>query len=699
MPKPRNKPRPIPRREAANRLRAKNWSRDVILPIGAFSVGGKPVSMVFSPGGNLILIQANSRCFIWDCQQEKLLSWGDGKLICSAACWSPDGSSLALALANGDVQIRSVPDGTVGRELNRPLSEALAFSPNGRYLAIAGLDVKLWDLQTDSSTRVIVDHPLAVSAFAFNSKGDRLVTACLDNKARVFALSDSSPPDSPRLPLFIVPHAPATPSPPVFVDGDRGLITIGGSQSVQWWNVETGAFTGFKSVESKPKVLHRVVASPAQDWFAVGGEDCVQLWSSADGGKTSLVLDHLNSVQDLAFGKDATTLLTACRDHTARLWSLPEGKPIGDPLMHMGDVVSCAMSVDNKYMATARSDGQIRIWKQPAPYPTATEPLSWGRARLSPDGLLISPGCWHETPFVVSSNHALHPVFNRLVVLNTTTGQPAGPQLPLPGKVSDSCICADNKTLAAISTDLWFWDVPTGRLLFGPTKLPAPPLSVAAHPHLPQTAVLCQNDHILIYDTRSNTLIHNLVHVGGKGGGSGGTQRVSRVEYTPDGSSLVSLSCDGTAIHIWDAETGELRFPPIRPAQAGNFCRSFAISADSKMLATAVTGKNAAQVWDLTTGRTLSKPIPHPGDLFGIFKICFSPDGRYLLTGCKDGQARLWDWKTATLAFPPLQHQDEVYSVAFTADGRYALIGCRGRSGDSYLGLEIGKRSCPANPS
>ncbi len=44
--------------------------------------------------------------------------------------------------------------------------------------------------------------------------------------------------------------------------------------------------------------------------------------------------------------------------------------------------------------------------------------------------------------------------------------------------------------------------------------------------------------------------------------------------------------------------------------------------------------------------------MPHPGDYTGIFSVAFSPDGNFVLTGNKDGRARLWDWRAAKQAGP-----------------------------------------------
>jgi tRNA A-37 threonylcarbamoyl transferase component Bud32 len=73
---------------------------------------------------------------------------------------------------------------------------------------------------------------------------------------------------------------------------------------------------------------------------------------------------------------------------------------------------------------------------------------------------------------------------------------------------------------------------------------------------------------------------------------------------------------------------------------------------------------------------------------FGLAKRpagAFSPDGRQLLTACKDGLARLWDWETGGLACPRLKHEDEVNGAVLTPDGRYAVTTCHGETGGVFV--------------
>jgi len=71
------------------------------------------------------------------------------------------------------------------------------------------------------------------------------------------------------------------------------------------------------------------------------------------------------------------------------------------------------------------------------------------------------------------------------------------------------------------------------------------------------------------------------------------------------------------------------------------------------------------------------------GHKSGVYSVCFSPDGKYVLSGSYDKTMKLWDAFTGQEIRTFKGHKGCVNSVCFSSDGKYALSG----SGDKTLKL------------
>ena len=677
-----------PGRLEDNRCRARNWLRQTILPVAALSVASRPRQLEFQPRGDLLLVlAAEDRAILWSWRDDRRLPWTEALVGVGSARFSPDGASVALGFLSGEAQIRHVTDGAILARIGHagPI-RALEFSPDGGFLAIASDTARLWDIRGRAFRDPTWSHPQRVTALAFNRKGDRLITACADKQARVFAVEGGR---DGRAPLYNpVPHGIM--SAPALMDEDRILVTISEDTQIARWDMASG-LPVTRPMRDKSSRIAGVAASPDGNWLAAGGGDGPELFAK-DVSRPPIQLNHLNEVRRLVFSPDSTMLLSTSLDQTARLWSLAGNLPKGQPLAHMAIVDGCAWSGDSRHMATAQVDGLIRVWRRPVDDLVLAREIDWGqRPRIGFDGRLVVPGLWHES----ASNDATQ-LIDRLRVLSTADGRPACADIALPGTLVDSCVAGDNLAVAAVTLkgnvgQLGVWDVATARGRFAPITLPGIPLSVAARPGGRQLAVICSTGDLLVIDDRTGARVLESRHEAWAG-----SERSVRVEYTPDGKSLVSLGGMSPAtINVRDADSGRLRFAPLTSTVAGSNFHSFSLSADARLLATIALIKNAAQVWDLETGRPLSDPLLHPGDFWGLFSARFAPDGRHLLTSHKDGQVRYWDWRAGKLACPPMAHQDEVPDTAITPDGRFALTVVRNRPEIHVWELTTGRRIAP----
>ena len=132
------------------------------------------------------------------------------------------------------------------------------------------------------------------------------------------------------------------------------------------------------------------------------------------------------------------------------------------------------------------------------------------------------------------------------------------------------------------------------------------------------------------------------------------------VQFSPDGSRIVTASRDGTA-RVWDAQSGR---PLTEPMKHGGVVNSAGFSPDGKLIATA-SWDNSARVWEARTGQPLTEPMKHEG---WVSLAQFSPDGKRIVTASL-GTARVWDAQSGQALTQPMTHGGFVNSVDFSLDG------------------------------
>lgn len=661
-------------RRQTNLIRARNAIQESIVPEGLLRLrSGSLRYKAFQPNGSCFLYLNTTALSIVDCQSGHLFAWAGSLRDVAVADWSPDGKRVAVGFGSGEVQIReATAEGKLVHQFQ--LGEGitvLRWSPRGNRLAVAGRRVQIWNLTAHPEREHDWPHSDTVYGLNCSSMGDHLATACEDGVARVYAVVGSSEVTNP---VLVAPHKPFTLVPrnaPVFCNEGRKVVTIPPeTRHLRLWNIADGAATDLIPEGKEDSWDRGLTASADGRWVAAGGGRSCLLWNVESG--PPVILEHGNHVNDVAFDAQGTLLVTTCNDSRARVWRLPaEASPVMLP--QRGTYAECAVSPDGRLSAFVGEDYAL-LWKQPDPGIVVGHVRDWDdftwRIRPSFDGRFATKGAFHQAPNPLRAGN------ETLTVAQMANGQPAGPEIALAGNLFDSCICSDNRSVAVACHNndmglLGIYDIETGGNVIPPIELPTLPISVAARPGCSQVAVLCKGGHLLVIDFQTGTRVLDL----SQDGWSRDLPQ-SRIAYTPDGSALIGVMPDNT-VFVREAETGKLRFPPLHPVVARGPLRTIDLSPDSRWLATGVCGKNFVQVWDLATGQPAGPALPHPGDYYGIFDVAFSLDSRFILSGHKDGLARLWDWRTGKLVVPPMQHPDEVFDVSFTPDGKYALAAIR----------------------
>jgi WD40 repeat protein len=183
----------------------------------------------------------------------------------------------------------------------------------------------------------------------------------------------------------------------------------------------------------------------------------------------------------------------------------------------------------------------------------------------------------------------------------------------------------DGRTLVSGGSDqaARFWELPAGRLL--PTVSPhkAEVTSVAFARDGKAVISGAADGSVWLWDVGPPRPRRSL---------AAGRAAINSVAMSVDGETAWTGGQDGI-VRGWDAGSGRLRVQ----LSAGGAIESLAVSVDGRLAAGTADG--TIRLWDV---RTENECAALRGHLQAVAALAFSPDGKMLASGGRDGDARLW---------------------------------------------------------
>ncbi|MCB9764854.1 MAG: hypothetical protein H6739_34075 [Alphaproteobacteria bacterium] len=323
-----------------------------------------------SPNGDWMAESWGDTLRIWELSTGRVLASRDtGLAAVTSVAFSPTEPLLAIADRTGAVRVREPEQGGAVRAvlvLPKGPADAISFSANGRWLAVAGPDdhVRAWEVLAGSVARTLFGHEAPVTDVAFAPQGLDLYSASADGTLAVWDIETRQrtrtiegpgqplrritvSPDGGRLAVWSAPPPKDGDEPPspAALKGPR-LYGVGGGLLT---TVELPHAGGAGAWTPDGKLLFTSLDS----LVALTGD------GKREEGRGA------GRYAELDFTPDGALMAGASREGSVDLVDPRTGALVTSLAGHTGRVNAVAFSADGRMVASGSEDGTVRVWARP----------------------------------------------------------------------------------------------------------------------------------------------------------------------------------------------------------------------------------------------------------------------------------------------------------------------------------------------
>ena len=293
------------------------------------------------------------------------------------------------------------------------MSTALAFSPDGRYLATAGIltnEIQIWDL-LDQNKIASFTYPLPVN-LVFNNTGSHLFVASADENFSTIGIWQMiSEEDNLKIhvdgELFadtqgIIELEVSPDGSMLAATGIDGRVFVWDLRSRQELMILDGHTDVGQGVSFSPNgnllasssmdgtgiiwdlqtenlahklVGHNTGGAGFNDWVVDIGfnptgdrvitasfDGTAKIWQVADGQELFTISGHSAAVGEAIYSPDGSTIVTGAEDHLIKVWDSETLAEQYTLTGHSKRVTDLDFSNDGRYLVSSSEDGTVRIY-------------------------------------------------------------------------------------------------------------------------------------------------------------------------------------------------------------------------------------------------------------------------------------------------------------------------------------------------
>jgi len=525
-----------------------------------------------------------------------------------------------------------------------------AFDSQGERVVTASKDktARIWKVATGEQLATL-PHNDEVGTALFSPDARYVVTASRKT-ARIWDLSTN------KVVQTLAEHEGLVETVAFSPDG-KFLVTASEDKTARIWNVETGELV--RTLKGHAAQVWSAVFSPDGRRIVTASRDrTARIWDAVTGDELKSLRGHTDSVWLAAFNLAGNRVLTASRDSTVRIWDAENAKEL-KTIRPFDDIVAAGFSDDGSRIVLTGRDNKLRIFDAESGYEIT--------ARNGHRDWILSTSFSRDGTRIVTGSRDY-----TARIWDAETSQTISGLEAKGGPVSGAAFSPGARLVATSSresTSARVWDVKSGKAVAVLNGHEKPVWSTAFIKEGTRVVTASEDKTARIWSSEMGVPLTVL---------SGHQGTVWSAAFSSDGKYVVTASADTTA-RIWDAETGaSVVILGTGAGTAGNAIEgghnndvlSAGFSADAKRV---VTGSRDSTllVWDLE-GR---KRFAELSDVYGddVVSAVFSPVNRSLVASAStDGSAHIWNVDTNTITALK-GHNGPVWSVAFNSNGRQVV--------------------------
>lgn len=657
------------------------------------------VRAIFSfDGKNIITGHQNGKLCFWDLQG-KLIKTIDGHVVSILSLtFTKDGKKLLSICEDGKVIVRT-PLGQVVQELQTnktslPILNAAAFSSDGNRL-ITGYwsdDLRIWELKPKNLQEFQVTGGI-VSSVAVSGDEKWILTG---SNAGQLSLWDSA-----RTTVKIFKHVGSKAITALAFDQSGKKILAGNELGlIHEWDHTGKLLNGHIMGRISDKKVVFLAYHPKESWIITANENGKVLILDAKTWQEirEFKVEGISEIYYTALAPDGQTLLISGAGRNALEVNL-EGKPLSGLRGQWGKIRSSSFSHNGNMLLTADDDGKTLLWSRDGKVIQKLDSIADPQAvafskddqaaivvgkdfvyTFGIDGKLIKKSkinTWEETK--ISTHHETQMQLTpnarnfvsyagrvtRLQKLDGTLVKSYSGHTHAP---TYARFTPSGKIFTASKNEWIVWDKKL------PSKVIVPPTKtkgmmcmdvskdwskIIVHEFEDQSTKKDSNDQIKLLDLNGNLIKSFKAPVGN-------AMFERFIKFSPDEKLFIN-----GGVHPFPGKmtltdmNDQLIHTFVHPAgfSTGTF------SPDGKTILTGGRDGNVI-LWKLN-GEIVLELKGHRGE---INSVCFAPDGQSVLTGANDGSAILWDLKGNILQ--KFKGHKGVNQVAFAPGGKSIFMGC-----------------------